>query len=252
MRVLVADGDRRVVSSLKHALTEDGYVVDLALYGEHALWHLTEFGYDAVILDAQLSGLDGTSVGLRLRECKPLTPILMLVSSDDPNTAEREALAVADAYATKPIDLPALTAQLSALTRVEPEPLPRQLRVGDLRMNPSTGRAWRGDSELALSPREFALLKLFLSHPGAALTRQDILDQVWARHPNKAPNLVDQYLLYLRRKVDRPFGVHQLETVRGVGYRLRERPKPASVPGYPTMNKPSAPPGRLGTELWCE
>lgn len=251
MRVLVADGDRQVVSSLKHALSDDGHVVDVALYGEHALWHATEFDYDAVILDALLPGLDGVQVGLRLRERKPSTPILMLVSPDDLTPRERGARAIADAYLTKPVDLMALTAQLSALTRVETEPRPHELRVGDLCMSPSTRRAWRGDSELTLSPREFALLKLFLAHPGEALTRQGILDSVWARHPNKAPNLVDQYVLYLRRKIDRPFGVHQLETVRGVGYRLRERPIPAAAPRYRAVSRTSASPDLTGAELWC-
>lgn len=222
-----------MVSLLKHALSDDGYVVDVALSGEHALWHAIEFEYDAVVLDASLPGLDGVQVGLRLREQKPTVPLLMLVPAEDGSIQGRGARAIADAYTVKPVDLAVLTAQLSELTRVQSDPRLRELRVGDLRMRPATRQAWRGDRELALSPREFALLRLFLTHPGEALTRQAILEHVWARHHNKAPNLVDQYVLYLRRKIDRPFAVHQLETVRGVGYRLRERPTATTPARYP-------------------
>ncbi|HTK61700.1 MAG TPA: response regulator transcription factor [Pseudonocardia sp.] len=248
MRVLVAGGDRQVVSSLKHALGDDGYVVDVALNGEHALWHAIEFEYDAVILEARLPGLDGIQVGLRLREHKPAIPILVLLPEDDCGAPGREARAIADAYMVEPVDLAVLTAQLSELTRVDADPRFRELRVGDLRMRPATRQAWRGDSELALSPREFALLRLFLTHPGKALTRQAILEHVWARHHNKAPNLVDQYVLYLRRKIDRPFAVHQLETVRGVGYRLREQPTATALTGYPERSKRSKNPDLMAVE----
>lgn len=225
----MADGDRRMVSSLKRSLSEGGYVVDVALNGEHALWHATEFEYDAVVLESTLASLDGVQVARRLRERKPSTPILMLVARTDlvPGSHDHGSRAVADAYLVKPFQFTALTGQLSALTQVGADKRPPELRVGELRMRSATRQAWRADSELNLSPREFTLLGLFLAHSGQVLTRRQILDHVWGGSYDKAPNLVDQYVLYLRRKVDRPFAVHQIETVRGEGYRLRELPLPA-------------------------
>lgn len=227
MRLLVADGDRAAVSSLKRALTDEGYTVDVALNGEHALWHATEFDYDAVLLDEVLPILDGAQVATRLRARKPAMVILMLTSGDGDGDVDVDVDPCpetdADGDVVKPIDVKVLVARLRALIGTRTEPGPPQMQVGDLRMDPATRQAWRGDRELNLSPREFTFLRLLLTHPGQVLSRHQILDQVWARTDHKAPNLVDQYVLYLRRKIDRPFGVHQLETVRGIGYRLREQ-----------------------------
>ncbi len=241
VRILIADGDRRTVSFLRQGLSEAGHTVDVALNGEHALWHGHEFDYDAVVLDLTLPGMDGIQVGLKLRERKPATSILMLVTSDDLSVRKAELRAVTDVLIVKPIELAHLTARLSAVNHLDPDPAPPELHVADLRMSPATRQAWRGDIELNLSPREFNLLELFLTHCGEVLNRRQILETVWARSHDKAPNLVDQYVLYLRRKIDRPFGVHQLETVRGAGYRLREHPTPAASPGYP---RPGADPTR--------
>lgn len=224
----MADGDRATVSSLKRGLTDKGYTVDVALNGEHALWDATEFDYDAVLLDEMLPSLDGVQVAIQLRKRKPAMPILMLTADlergDQQDDDRRyQSRAYADADVVKPIELDALSALLRAVIGTYAEPRPSELRVGDLRINLLTRQAWRADSELDLTPREYALLRLFLNNPGQVLSRRQILDDVWARSHVQAPNLVDQYVLYLRRKIDRPFGIRQLDTVRGLGYRLRER-----------------------------
>jgi two-component system OmpR family response regulator len=127
----------------------------------------------------------------------------------------------ADDYMTKPFSMQELAARLRALARRGRPERPTVLTVGDLRLDPATRRAWRGDVELELSPKEFALLELFLEHPGTVLTRTMIIEQIWDYEFDGVSNVVDQYVGYLRRKVDRPFGTNDLETVRGVGYRLR-------------------------------
>ena len=127
----------------------------------------------------------------------------------------------ADDYMTKPFSMQELAARLRALARRGRPERPTLLAVGDLRLDPATRRAWRGDVELELSPKEFALLELFLEHPGTVLTRTMIIEQIWDYEFDGVSNVVDQYVGYLRRKVDRPFGTDDLETVRGVGYRLR-------------------------------
>ena len=235
--MLIADGDRGLVSSLKRDLGGEGHVVDVSLNGENALWHALEFDYDAVILEVMLPGMDGVQVARKIRDRKPSTPILMLVATADLTHHEAALHVVGDGYVIKPFGFAALTAHLDAVTRVVTDQRPRQLRVGDLRMNVATRQAWRAESELNLSPKEFSLLRLFLTHPGQVLSRRQILEHVWARNHDKASNLVDQYVLYLRRKVDRPFVVHQIETVRGAGYRLRERPTSAALPAFPQVRE---------------
>ncbi|MFE8944382.1 winged helix-turn-helix domain-containing protein [Streptomyces sp. NPDC007856] len=128
----------------------------------------------------------------------------------------------ADDYLTKPFSFAELFARMRALIRRGAVERPSALQVGDLRMDPPSRRAWRGAVELELTAKEFALLELFLRHPGEVLTRTRILESVWDSAYDGVSNVVDQYMAYLRRKIDRPFGVDQLQTVRGAGYRLRE------------------------------
>jgi two-component system OmpR family response regulator len=205
-------------------LGEDGHTVDVALNGDDAWWHATEFKYDAVVLDVMLPGVDGAQLCKRLRQRDRRVPVLMLTSKDTDNGRVRGLDAGADAYLIKPFSFDDFTAQLTAMTQRRAAARTGDLRVGDLRMSPATHHAWRGATELCLSSKEFALLRLFLSHPGRALSRQFIFERIWDCTDQGTSNLVDQYVLYLRRKVDRPFGVRQIETVRGMGYRLREEP----------------------------
>jgi two-component system OmpR family response regulator len=132
----------------------------------------------------------------------------------------------ADDYLTKPFSFAELSARLRALIRRGTPERPSELAVGGLRLDPATHRAWRGDVEVTLSAKEFGLLTLFLRHPDRVLSRTQILDNVWDFAFDGGSNIVDQYVLYLRRKIDRPFAVHQLETIRGVGYRLCAEPTP--------------------------
>ena len=213
---------------LRRGLQEDGYAVDVVSNGTDAVWQATEFGYDAVLLDLMLPGLGGVEVCQQLRDAGRWVPVLMLTARDAVEDRVRGLDAGADDYLTKPFSFAELSARVRAMIRRGAVERPTELSVADLRLEPATRRAWRGEVELALSAKEFALLELFLRHPDEVLTRTRILEHVWDFAYEGASNVVDQYVLYLRRKMDRPFGVEQLETVRGAGYRLRSAPAPTS------------------------
>jgi two-component system OmpR family response regulator len=228
MRVLVVEDEVRMAALLKRGLEEDGYAVDVAATGPDAIWQATEFTYDIVILDVMLPGADGFEVCRRLREQGRWAPVLMLTARDAVEDRIRGLDAGADDYLTKPFSFGELAARARALIRRGGGDRPTVLQVGDLTLDPAARRAWRGEHELALSSKEFALLELFLRHPGEVLSRTTILEHVWDFAYDGISNIVDQYVSYLRRKVDRPYGAEQIETVRGVGYRLRV---PADPPG---------------------
>ena len=224
MRVLVVEDELRMAALLKRGLQEDGYAVDVASTGQDAVWQATEFRYDAVLLDVMLPGLDGVEVCRRLRSAGRWVPVLMLTARDAVEDRVRGLDAGADDYLTKPFSFAELSARVRAMIRRGAVERPTELRVADLRLEPATRCAGRGETELRLSAQEVALLELFLRHPGEVLTRTRILEHVWDFAYEGGSNVVDQYVLYLRRKIDRPFGVEQLETVRGAGYRLRAEP----------------------------
>jgi len=224
MRVLVVEDEVRTAALLRRGLSEAGYSVDVAVDGPDAVWRASEFSYDAVVLDVMLPGYDGLEVCRRLRGRGRWAPVLMLTARDDLAARVRGLDSGADDYLAKPFSFDELFDRLRALIRRGAPERPTLVQCGDLRLDPATRRVWRGDIELALSPKEFALLELFLRHPGHVLTRTRILEHVWDFSYDGGSNVVDQYVGYLRRKIDRPFGVTQLETVRGVGYRLRDAP----------------------------
>jgi two-component system, OmpR family, response regulator len=227
MRVLVVEDEMRTAGLLRRGLSEEGYSVDIAVDGPDAVWRASEFSYDAVVLDVMLPGYDGIEVCRRLRDRGRWAPVLMLTARDDVATRVHGLDSGADDYLAKPFSFDELFARLRALIRRGAPARPAQLHCGGLRLDPATRQAWRGEAELVLSPKEFALLELFLRHPGQVLTRTRILEHVWDYTYDGVSNVIDQYVGYLRRKVDRPFGVAQLETVRGVGYRLRATPTAA-------------------------
>jgi two-component system, OmpR family, response regulator len=229
MRVLVVEDELRMAALLKRGLQEDGYAVDVASTGPDAVWQATEFSYDAVLLDLMLPGLDGVEVCRRLRAAGRWVPVLMLTARDAVEDRVRGLDAGADDYLAKPFSFAELSARVRAMIRRGAIERPAELQVADLRLEPATRRAWRGEVELHLSAKEFALLELFLRHPDEVLTRTRILEHVWDLAYEASSNVVDQYVLYLRRKIDRPFGVDQLETVRGAGYRLRGEPVAAGA-----------------------
>jgi two-component system OmpR family response regulator len=226
VRVLVVEDELRMAALLKRGLEEDGYAVDVAATGTDALWQAGEFGYDAVLLDLMLPGMDGVKVCRQLRAAGRWMPVLMLTARDAVEDRVRGLDAGADDYLTKPFSFAELSARVRALIRRGTVERPTELQVGDLRLDPATRRAFRGGRELCLSSKEFSLLELFLRCPDQVLTRTRILEHVWDFAYEGGSNVVDQYVLYLRRKIDRPFGVEQLETIRGAGYRLRAQPSP--------------------------
>jgi two-component system, OmpR family, response regulator len=220
MRVLVVEDEVRTAALLRRGLSEEGYAVDVAGDGPEAVWRVAEFSYDAVVLDVMLPGLDGFEVCRRLRATGCWAAVLMLTARGEVADRVRGLDAGADDYLAKPFSFAELCARLRALIRRGRPERPAVLRAGEVRLDPAGRRAWRGETELALSPREFALLEFLLRHAGQVVTRTMILDHVWDVAYDGGSNVVDQYIAYLRRKIDRPFGAAQLETVRGAGYRL--------------------------------
>ena len=217
MRVLVVEDEARMAGLLKRALQEEGYAVDVAADGQEGLWLATENAYGAIVLDVMLPGLDGFQVCRRLRESGSWVPVLMLTARDAVGDRVRGLDAGADDYLVKPFSLLELAARLRALARRDDRFRPVILAEGDLRLDPAAKRAWRAETELHLSPKEFALLEFFLRHAGRVLTRSQIIEVVWDFAYDGGSNVVDQYVNYLRRKIGR----HDIETVRGMGYRLR-------------------------------
>jgi two-component system, OmpR family, response regulator len=221
MRVLVVEDEARMARLLKRGLEEEGHAVDVAADGPEGLWLATENNYAAVVLDVMLPGFDGFELCRKLRAAGVWSPVLMLTARDAVDDRVRGLDAGADDYLVKPFSLLELAARLRALVRRDDRARPAVVAEGDLKLDPASKRAWRGRTELQLSPKEFALLELFLRHTGTVLTRSQILEAAWDFAYDGTSNVVDQYVTYLRRKIDVPFGRHDLETVRGMGYRLR-------------------------------
>ena len=210
-----------MASLIRRGLREEGLAADVAIKGEDALWMVDESEYDALVLDVMLPGIDGLETCRRLRERGLWVPILMLTARDAIEDRVEGLDGGADDYLTKPFAFVELLARLRALVRRGPVERPSELEVGDLRLDPALRRVWRGDTEIHLSAREFALLETFMRRPGYVLSRERLLDHVWDYEYERRSNIVDVYVRYLREKVDRPFGTESIETVRGVGYRLR-------------------------------
>ena len=216
----MAEDDVRMAGLLKRGLEEEGYAVDVVADGGEALWMAGEAPYSVILLDVMLPGRDGFDVCRQLRSRGTWTPILLMTARSAVEDRVEGLDAGADDYLPKPFTLAELAARLRALLRRGTVERPAVMQVGDLRLDPAARRAWRGQVELSLSAKEFALLELFMRNPGVALSRARILDHAWDWAYDGTSNVVDQYVAYLRRKIDRPFGRSDLETVRGVGYRL--------------------------------
>ena len=221
MRVRVVEDEVRMAGLLERALREEGHAVDVAADGPEGLWLATENAYGAIVLDVMLPGLDGFQLCRRLRQSGRWVPVLMLTARDAVGDRVRGLDAGADDYLIKPFSLIELAARLRALARRDDRSRPVILAEGDLKLDPAAKRAWRAAAELHLSPKEFSMLELFLRHPGHVLTRSQIIEEIWDFAYVGGSNIVDQYVNYLRRKVDVPFERHHIETVRGMGYRLR-------------------------------
>ena len=222
MRLLVVEDETKMAELLARGLREEGHAVDVTGRGEEALWMARSNPYDAIVLDVMLPGGDGFSVCRSLREHDVWTPVLLLTAREAVDDRVTGLDAGADDYLLKPFAFSELLARLRALRRRSPVERPVALAVCDLRLDPALGRAWRGDVELTLSAKEFAVLEAFMRRPGEIFSLSSVLDAAWDMGYERRSNLVDVYVRLLRDKIDRPFGRHALETVRGVGYRLRE------------------------------
>jgi two-component system OmpR family response regulator len=222
VRILVVEDEPKLGRLLVRGLGEEGHPADLAPSGEEALWMARAAPYDAIVLDVMLPGIDGFATCRELRSRGVWTPVLMLTARDAIEDRISGLDTGADDYLVKPFAFSELLARLRAIARRAPAERPTELRVGDLRLDPATHRAWRGDSELDLTAKEFVLLEVFMRRPGEVLSRVQLLDAAWDIAFESHSNVVDVYVRYLREKIDRPYGRRSLETVRGVGYRLSE------------------------------
>jgi two-component system, OmpR family, response regulator len=221
MRMLVVDDETKLAGLLERRLRREGIAVDVVGTGERALARATTTDYDAIVLDLMLPGVDGFETCRRLRAEGVWSPTLMLTARNEVGDRVRGLDSGADDYLLKPFSFEELLARLRALTRRGAPPRPTVLEVGDLRLDPASRRAWRGEAELSLTAREFSLLETFMRRPGDVLGRFELLEHVWDDSYENRSNVIEVYIGYLRDKLDRPFGRRSLETVRGTGYRLR-------------------------------
>jgi len=222
MHVLLVEDEVKLAELVARGLREEGHAADIATQGTEALMLAEVDLYDVIVLDLMLpGGLDGFEVCRRLRGKGVWSPVLMLTAREAVEDRVTGLDAGADDYLTKPFAFDELLARLRALARRVPRERPAVLEVGDLSLDPASHRAWRDGALLDLSAKEFALLELFMRNPGAVLSREQLLAGAWDMAFERRSNIVDVYIRYLREKVDRPFSRNSIETVRGIGYRLR-------------------------------
>ncbi|MEP6892333.1 MAG: response regulator transcription factor [Gaiellaceae bacterium] len=221
MRVLIVEDDVRLASLLRRGLGKEGFAVDVAETGEDALWMAGAHAYDAIVLDVMLPGIDGFEACRRMRVAGVWTPVLILTARDSVEDRVAGLDTGADDYLVKPFAFAELLARLRALSRRGEVERPSVLVVGDLRLDPASRQVWRGPVEIALSAKEFMLLETFMRRPGQVLSRFELIEHAWDFAYENRSNVIDVFVRRLRSKLDDPFATRSLETVRGVGYRLR-------------------------------
>lgn len=222
MRILVAEDDAKVAAHIRKGLQEDGYAVDLAVDGPEALWLVGNHPYDAMVCDVMMPGQDGVSVVRQLRRKGVNTPVIFLTARRE--LADRVAGldAGGDDYLAKPFSMIELLARLRALLRRQRSDLVDRLRVADLELDLLARTATRAGKEIALTNREFALLELLMSSSPKPVSKTAIIEHVWDQHFDSGTNVVNVYVNYLRAKIDQPGFAPLIQTIRGVGYALRE------------------------------
>jgi len=221
MRILVVEDERKVASFLKKGLEEERFTVDCAYDGEEALRKLETNGYELVILDIMLPGIDGLEVVRRMREMGENLPVLMLTAKDSVDDIVRGLESGGDDYLTKPFAFAELLARVRALLRRRQAAQALELRVGDLVLNLATRKARRGDKEIELTSKEYALLEYLMRNANQVVTRGMIAEHVWDYDFDPTSNIVDVYINHLRRKIDKGFDIKLIHTLRGVGYMLK-------------------------------
>jgi two-component system, OmpR family, response regulator len=221
VKLLLIEDDRKIAALVRRGLEAEGFTVEAAFDGDDGHWMATEGSYDLIVLDILLPGRNGFQICADLRRAGNWTPILMLTAKDG-DLDEAEALdAGADDYLTKPFSFPVLVARVrSVLRRTNGRTLRVPDRAGDLRIDPLRRRVFRGDIEISVTARQFAVLEYLMRHAGQVTSKQEILDRVWQHDFMGDPNIVEVYIRRLRAAIDEPFGRHSIETVRGAGYRL--------------------------------
>ena len=219
--MLIVEDEVKLASLVRRGLRDEGMLADVAVKGEDALWMAGATDYDAIVLDVMLPGLDGFQVVRRLRDEGVRAPVLMLTARDAVEDRVAGLDGGADDYLVKPFAFEELVARLRALARRGPVERAITLQAGDLSLDPATRAVRRGATDISLSAKEYALLETFMRRPGQVLDRYALLEHAWDGEYENRSNVVDVYVRYLREKVDRPFGVESIETVRGAGYRLR-------------------------------
>jgi DNA-binding response OmpR family regulator len=221
MRVLVVEDEPTLATAVARGLTAEGFAVDVVGDGNEGLLRGSDSCYDAVVLDIMLPGLSGYEVLRRLRAAQVWTPVLMLTAKDGEHDIGDALDLGADDYLVKPFSFVVLVARLRALLRRGAPERPVRLVAGDLEVDPATRRCSRGDKAVALTSREFAVLEYLMRSSDRVVSKTELIEHVWDEYYDGDPNIVEVYVGYLRRKVDAPFGRQAIETVRGVGYRLR-------------------------------
>jgi len=259
MRVLIVEDDVKLAGLIQRALREQAALADVAHEGEDALWMADATLYDVIVLDVNLPGIDGFETCRRLRATQVTTPILMLTARASVTDRVTGLDTGADDYLVKPFDVSELLARIRALARRGPVTRGPVLSADDLSLDPGTQVVRRGSTPISLSTKEFQLLEVLMRRPGQVLSRYDLLEGAWDMAYENKSNVIDVYIRYLRNKIDRPFGMRTIETVRGAGYRLaaaaRLGPRDYGC-GYARGSpmQASAPPsGRLPTAAtpWC-
>jgi len=221
MKVLIVEDEKKIASFLRKGLESQGFVVDVSHHGDEGFTLATTRPYDAAILDIMLPGKDGLSILRNLRERKSPLPVILLTARSELNERLEGLNLGADDYLTKPFHIEELIARLHAVARRATGATQSILTVGDLTMNLLTREVRRGGQRIELTAREFSLLEHLMRSPGRVLTRVEIVERVWEYNFDPGTNLVDVYVQRIRKKVDGDFSVKLLETIRGVGYRIR-------------------------------
>jgi len=221
-KILVVEDEKKVSSFIKRGLEEEKYEVETAADGEEGLKLAGEGAFDLIILDWMLPKKDGLTVLRELREQRNASPVLMLTAKDTVEDIVAGLETGSDDYLTKPFAFAELLARVKALLRRSEMDRGAELRFADLRLDPVTHKVWRGDKEIDLTAKEYALLEYFMRNPNQVLTRTMIADHVWDYTFDSFTNIIDVYVNYLRKKIDRDAEKKLIHTVRGVGYILKE------------------------------